>query len=136
MHPTHLSQGSRQTTPRTDLRLGPAGRFFKILLVTSLYLKILGCREPAESVLKEINHNFRLVTCLDALWIPAMFSHWLWRHLDVKDLITRMAEGKISVSQARDELIGYIPSIGRYNGIEKDVRKVMECAVDIDTGGR
>lgn len=119
--------GDHHRGRRQDKRLSPSKRFFKILLVTSLYTKLsYNEREPDESLLVEINDKFRIVSRLDALWIPACMTPILWKKFDPIKTLNDLKAGVCTMQQAVDTILSAIPPIGHYVGVSRDIERVLK----------
>ena len=127
MDNTNGRHGYHHRGRRRDKRLSPTKRFFKILLVTSLYTK-LSCKEcePDESLLVEINDKFRIVSRLDALWIPACMTPILWKKFDPIKTLNDLKAGVCTMQQAVDTILSAVPPIGHYVGVSRDIERVLK----------
>lgn len=112
---------------RYEKRLSSTKRFFKILLVTSLYTK-LQCKvgDPNESLLLEINDKFRIVSRLDALWIPACLTPVLWKKFDPVKTLNDLKSGVCTMHEAVQAILQAIPPIGHYVGVSRDIERVLK----------
>lgn len=123
--------GSTSNVLRINNRLTTVERFFKLLLITSLFFKFKGCRDPKEADLSEFNEQYNLVRRLDALWIPATLAPSLWRNIDTVDLLLKVTSGWISISDAVSVIKKTVPRIGHYKGMEKDIERVLADSLEI-----
>lgn len=116
---------------KRDMRLTPFTHFFKLLLVTSLYVRLnQRYGEPDDALLKEINDKFNIVTRKDALWIPALLSGFLWRSYDPCKARSALKEDVYSKVEAIREIYLAIPQIGRYNGVSRDIERVLSDSLE------
>lgn len=120
-----------EKSKRTDKRLTTSERFFKLVLVTSLYFKFKGCSEPTEIVLLEFNARYKIAHRVNALWIPATLADYLWRKVDTDDILAKVKSGWINVSDAVAVLKKSVPPIGHYNGMDSDIQRVLADSLEI-----
>lgn len=112
-------------------RLTPSDRFFKILLITSLYCKFKEIKEPTEILLLEFNNRYKIVHRVNALWIPATFADYLWRKVDTNDILNKVISGWISIGEAVASLKEAVPEVGHYPGMESDIERVLADSLEI-----
>lgn len=128
---------SSTTAPKTAVekkqnnRLSTPERFFKILLITSLFFKFKKCDDPNETDLMEFNAKYRIVTRVDSLWIPSVLSGLLWRKLDTAELERKVTSGEVTISQAVHTIYSQVPKIGYYKGMMADIERVLADVIKV-----
>jgi len=129
-HPIPYEHNTRSRR-RKNTRLNVVQRFFKILLIASLYFKFKGCPEPDYRLLHQLNDKFKLVCRVDALWIPTALASVLWRKFDSVDFILRVKTGKMTIAQAKREVAEHVPYFAHYEGMIDDIARVMTEIIEV-----
>lgn len=110
--------------------LSMTARFFRILLVGSFYFKLRQCQHPTDQQLEKLNQLIPIVTRVSALWVPAFIARFLWKHLDVCTMLAKLKAGDITASHAVNLVIHTVPRIGHYEGMDRDIGKLLADGID------